>query len=1747
MKLLSFLPRLAFAICFLFLHLFLFGQSQNFRQDALLMIFSGTTVQKEAAAADAMALLHPIERRFISSVRQELVIELWRISGDGIVIDGISRTDVHEIADIINSRLIAGLYYAEPDFTFAPAIMPSDPLYNQQWGFPKVKADLLPAHVCGTLAVIDSGTDWKHPDLVNNIWQNLGEDADGDGHVLELIGNTWQFDIGDVNGIDNDGNGFADDFVGWDFVNHDNNPMDDSNGSHGTHVAGIIGAQHNSIGVAGICNSVEIAPLKFINAQNSGYTSDAIAAINYAVSNGFKVSNNSWGGASYSVSLYQTLLAAQTLGHLFVAAAGNDALNIDVTPFYPASYNLDNIVSVGASNITDMPASFSNYGASGVDIFAPGVGILSTVASGSYAPNSGTSMAAPFVTGLSSMLWANCSSLNYASVKNLLIQYADAAPALLGKCVANGRMNANAAFNNSSCCSAQASFTYNSAGTVLCQNDVVTFTAAATGASAIEWRVNGVLASSNPVFEFTFTGSGSFDISLTTYAGSSCSSVSSQNFVVNAVLIPAFTYSLSGLFCQFYVEAGNYSYLWTFGDGSQSSLPNPSHVYAGEGNYTVCLTTSSGNCGSATLCNQILIQNCTPVWNQIGYDNAVFDILSDGDFYWAATSNGLYRVHKTTGNQTYFSALNSGLQSMAIYHLELEAPGVLWIGSGGGLTRFDSNTNVWENFANNGYFHGDEIWGLSIDHSTATVWTSCNWGFDKMYIPTRQLTDFSAIGWTNNFWTCMTASNGFLWLWDHGKIIKYNGIDTVEYADTNLPLSSTYKDDFVFAPDGNSVWVAGTQGVASLNLANNTWNTFYDNPVRAVAFTNDGHIWIATNLDIFEWNGSSFVNHINGLNSIDARLASTIVVDENDNVLIGTRDGMYRLDRNADIWVATHFTQGNQVPYSRCSEVCKDAAGNLYFATDSELTVHRTDGSWEHFWVPLGHVVRVYADTVWVGCQDGVFYMPLAQSQTSLSSFTTANGLPSNNISDFCHTNSGVLYAATPGGLGKYAGGTWSAVPLPAGFSQLVNALCVSQNMVWAGTDNGLGRLNLQTNLWEVIDASMNVRDIVTDTISHDVYVSNENKVFRFPGGGLPAEIFSNQDAPYRRMAFDYADNSIWCNVYWNGTFHLKGTHTVYYSLENSELPYIDGNAIYIDNQGTRYFCSGAIATMSGCTNEDCPLDATFSIAGGNTLCAYEPAAITITNPVENLLYQWQVNNNPVGMGSNFAPVFAQGGIFTLTLIVSDGSCSVSYAQSITIEEGCVWPGDCTYDGTVNMDDWLLCSFNTGESGGARPDASVAFTAQPANDFANADYPGNFFNTVNPKHSDCDGNGIVAGEADADVVLQNFGHTRPTSGFTASPVSQPDVSVYWELLNAASAANDTAVYRLNISNPFGGPVNVYGISIQIQHNGNIEGVDFSNTVFGTPSQLSTGVAIDTAQGLLSLGICRKTGTDIAANGKVVDVEISPDVSETDSTLLLSAIQVAVINSNGYVVSQGAGQSISTPLSSGNMGNAAGLFISNVFLEGALPENSSGSQLMSTNLADAGLLPFSQPFNTLPWLYQGAEFASSIPANAVDWLLLELRDAQYPQSILARKAVWLLNDGSIQDVNALQPGLVQMPAAVTNTWCYLVLRHRNHIAVMSSQPVAVNAGQSAYYSFAAADKFMGGTTQVKQIGSLVAMRSGDVNADGVITHTDGNLLFGQSGVNVYSSTDCNQDGMITTADFNTYRVNSAAIGISLIRY
>ncbi|HYE14084.1 MAG TPA: S8 family serine peptidase [Pyrinomonadaceae bacterium] len=402
--------------------------------------------------------------RFRAGVPRERVEEIAMSFGDRVEDEIESVENLYAVDDLEGetAALVAGEYGALPEVEYveenaridlsplegrelgrgiedAEAGGPNDPLLGEQWGLinrgqrsGKDKADISALQAWAkthgservVVAVLDSGVDYTHPDLVNNLW--LRPD--------------------DLDPYYDDETGEVEDYRGFSAVSPERDPMDEN--GHGTHCSGIAGAEgDNGIGITGVNWKVEIMPLKFMGKGGYGSTKDAIEAINYVIKRkrdgvNVRVISASWGSRQKSRALEEVIRRAGDEGILFVAAAGNNSENADRFPHYPSGYQLPNVLAVAALDRRDELARFSNYGAKSVHVAAPGAEILSTWLGDSYREASGTSMATPMVAGVAALVLSCEPNLSVAELKERLMSTSDSIATLQGKVVSGGRVNA---------------------------------------------------------------------------------------------------------------------------------------------------------------------------------------------------------------------------------------------------------------------------------------------------------------------------------------------------------------------------------------------------------------------------------------------------------------------------------------------------------------------------------------------------------------------------------------------------------------------------------------------------------------------------------------------------------------------------------------------------------------------------------------------------------------------------------------------------------------------------------------------------------------------------------------------------------------------------------------------------------------------------------------------------------------------------------------------------------------------------------------------------------------------------------------------------------------------------------------------------------------------------------------------------------------------------------------------------------
>ena len=406
------------------------SETRNFgRPEVLVKFRSGVSLESIESITSRMN--DRIEDRIENAAGWTAIDDLDNANADAIVATYSSLAEVE---------------YAEPNFEISldeagplEPILPHDPQFNDQWALANsgqrggkqgadISATLAWATTTGSedliVAVLDSGVDYTHEDLVSNMWVRPANMAPYNDTEL----------------------GTVDDLNGYNAIDGNSDPMDDN--GHGTHCAGIIGAEgENNLGIAGVNWNVRIMPLKFMNSGGFGTTKDAIEAINYVIDRkkagvNVRIISASWGSTQKSRALEDVIRKAYENDILFVAAAGNATTDNDRRPHFPSSYDVPNVISVAALDRNDQLAKFSNYGAKSVAVAAPGVEILSTWLGNQYEEKSGTSMATPVIAGVAALVLAENPRMSVDDLRKKILDSSDPIIALKGKTVTGGRINA---------------------------------------------------------------------------------------------------------------------------------------------------------------------------------------------------------------------------------------------------------------------------------------------------------------------------------------------------------------------------------------------------------------------------------------------------------------------------------------------------------------------------------------------------------------------------------------------------------------------------------------------------------------------------------------------------------------------------------------------------------------------------------------------------------------------------------------------------------------------------------------------------------------------------------------------------------------------------------------------------------------------------------------------------------------------------------------------------------------------------------------------------------------------------------------------------------------------------------------------------------------------------------------------------------------------------------------------------------
>lgn len=901
------------------------------------------------------------------------------------------------------------------------------------------------------IVVIDGGMDMSHEDLHPNLWSNQGETG------LDSQGNDKR-----TNGIDDDGNGYIDDVYGWNFaydrdtlVNGvhkrvgSNKPCDDT-GGHGTHVAGIAGAKgNNGKGGVGVAWNCRIIPLKFTDSTGLGSTSKAIRAIKYAIEmknrgENIVVINNSWGGGGASDMLKEAIEEADAAGILFVAAAGNDHSDNDRTPFYPASYEVPNIISVGSIDCRGELASHSNFGANSVDILAPGEGIYSTLPNNTYGFNSGTSMAAPQVSGAILLMKQQYPNDDIYTLKRKLLQNGRSDRRLQGKCRRGAILDIGRAIAEKSFWGQELQegipwaivksndFLWaGTAGRGLIRHDLI------TSEKRIFTKDNSGLPSNNiwaiELIADTCLWIGT-DKGLAKYCGGAwevfdiSNSQIEGNDIRDIVLDTVHNLLWLGTYDRGLISY-DFDTTWNHFDNRQITQLEPSYdgnlwaVIQNTGfqkfntvikNWNLLIDSSNSELPSNTILNlsegqdsslwvlpnnifENLLRYKDSRWDSLDIPDSInngwlnmraFEVAKDGTL-WISSFEKLVRYHDGTWNLFLFDGIDlpnmsSANTSISIGDMYIDAEGDIWIGTPKGVVEFN---------------------GSLLNHFS-----------HELPIPFTFISDI------------ITEPNGKIWLSTSPEGLISKEGDIWERIDQeNSPNFDATLYSLALSPN-NTLWIGTSKGL--IKYTNNhslafdrTDDIFFDQTITDIAVVSDTLLWISTQGAGFaSFNGEELLKKFDA-NSfpLPHNFIESFVIHPDGHLWIMNRNHLTKFD-GVDQW---QVFPDNTTPWQNAmlSALAISSNGNVWVGTKgSGLWNYTTNNNWQIIRPDILGSAEINClepdenGNLWIGTEDGLYKYDGVN--VVLHNENTSQ-LPSSKILALEIAPDGTLWAGTERGLAQ--------------------------------------------------------------------------------------------------------------------------------------------------------------------------------------------------------------------------------------------------------------------------------------------------------------------------------------------------------------------------------------------------------------------------------------------------------------------------------------------------------------------------------------------------------------------------------------------------------------------------------------------------------------------------------------------------------------------------------------------------------
>jgi subtilisin family serine protease/ligand-binding sensor domain-containing protein len=1588
--------------------------------------------------ASTYAYAQKIKAKKISSIHL-INTELWSVPSEVELPEKWLCSETEIIDYIANQYPVR---WVEPDQRFSIDGFPTDSDFINQWPM-----HTMPFNGCEdsvylgaveawkyskgegvVVGIIDTGIDSLHPDLWANQWVNPGEDLNGNGII----------EPNEIDSIDNDNNGYIDDFYGWDFVNNDNHPWDDN--GHGTHIAGIIAARDsNQIGVVGVAPRSKMMILKALDEHGIGSVFHLTQAIIYSIQQGIKITNNSWSRTGvYSQLIYDAIKVARDSGQLFVTAAGNNQNNNDIFPVYPANYDLDNIIVVGATDCHDQVPVFSNYGPNTVDIMAPGDGIYSTLPNHQYGFKSGTSMAAPFVAGAAALVWAQDETRTWQEIKGKILGTTGFTSALAGKCVTNGRLDlANTLKNESEKENgSEAILPYYGSGGVLdmtISGDKLFATV--WGMGLIEYNLTdstNILhnslnspISSNDIYEVAVDSNGNI------WTGSNGDNSSNKLLQLNNNKWTSFVDSATQYLILLSIDIASNQDIWLgnrngklilYSHQNQWAIFDTTHGLPHAGIQTVEVIDSIVWVGSNeglmkfninkqavvdtidTSNSNLMNDNVRDTWsdgagkvwiahhygglsvlendsihNISGINATVSSISNDiyGNIWMNAFGSGIF---KYDGNNAYLHNADSGLAEKTIYSVYADSIGRVWAGGNNGIYLYESGQG-WKTVLDfSTQISSSLIFDMCLDLQGNLIAATFE-GVIKRKEETWNFMNFntSAGPIDNRIKAIATHPDGSFWGLA-GHLFHLVG-DSLSYYDNSILPSPLYPYDLVIK-DSFTIWIATSGGLVEYSLIDSSF-TLYD---------------------------STFFNGLN------------------PNIYCFAYDSIRHT-----LWLGTNGTQ--EIIKVNTDSMLIDT---VYFKVNAPLS--------------FGAAREIVVDTLgtaWLSTGSGI----ISISEDTIQTFTTNDYGPGD--SNFCSSTidhkGNIWFGSWQGRLLKYNPTTqswtnWtgdnSTLP-PLGKPGISNSLvfeCLMEDRdhhIWIGTN--------AEGLFELIPDAATSFGVNKFTLCLD----DTLKLF-------------NTTKEANSYLWLINDNIVSTDTHYQHVFTQPGKYKITLIAQDSLL-------------GNRNFTQ--FIEVNGPISISIP-DTT--VCGGGVFFFPQIHA-------EKFLWRNSLGDT---LGELRAFTANANGVYTIQVTDACGFVATdTFSVTLTSDPigSCIWPGDVNQDGWVNILDFILLGSVHGLTGPSRPNASLNFHSQPAPDW-DSTFTHKLAAGLNVKSADVNGDGVI------DIYTDYFGILQNAQASYPSPKISSTDSIYRLRVKPQQkqiANGDTLILDIYLDDGQGGTIpDLYALVFSLQQNINPQGevsTQLDSSVMGTPGIDLLALSLRYSR-LIDVAITRTNQQPKNTKGKagvtkrrmvVVDIDTSKQVKKLFYTI--NPTQGTMFTKDGTKLPL---NTLGASMLETVVINLEWLELDiNAFLQGPYQINIGD---MHTTLRDSNWIPLLHSF---PDVYQPRP--DSIPPDVVDWLLVELRDKNDSTKIITQRAAWLRKDGQIIDPE----GGNTLSVMVLPDDYYIVIKHRNHAPIMSANPISVLGNSTTTYDFTQSSASAFGSDPMLQLPSgKWAMYAGDINQD-----------------------------------------------------